>query len=44
LKSKKTTDALAYFEIALKLDPENRFAIEGKKNADTIIKKMVPDD
>ena len=39
LKSKKATDALAYFEIALKLDPENRFAIEGKKNADTIIKK-----
>jgi tetratricopeptide (TPR) repeat protein len=44
LKSKKPTDALAYFEIALKLDPENKFAVEGKKSADTLIKKMAPDD
>lgn len=44
LKSNKATDALAYFEIALKLDPENKFAIEGKKNADTFLKRMVPDD
>lgn len=43
LKSKKTIDALAYFEIALKLDPENRFALEGKKNVHTILKKMAPD-
>ncbi len=43
LKSKKTTDALAYFEIALKLDPENEFALEGKKNLHTILKKMAPD-
>ena len=43
LKSKKTTDALAYFEIALKLDPENKFAQEGKKNAHTLLKKMAPD-
>ncbi len=44
LKSRKATDALAYFEIALKLDPENKPALEGKKHADTFIKKMVPDD
>lgn len=44
LKLNKATDALAYFEIALKLDPENKFAIEGKKHVDTFLKKMVPDD
>ena len=44
LKSKKTTDALAYFEIALKLDPENRLALEGKKNADKVVKKMARDE
>ena len=43
LKSKKAMDALAYFEIALKLDPENKYALEGKKNADIILKDMVPD-
>lgn len=43
LKSKKPADALAYFEIALKLDPENRLAEQGKKNADIIIQKMAPD-
>jgi tetratricopeptide (TPR) repeat protein len=44
LKSKKATDALAYFEIALKLDPENKFAMEGKKFADTVIKEIAPND
>lgn len=44
LKSKKPTDALAYFEIALKLDPENNFAAEGKKSANKLIKKMAQDD
>ncbi len=44
LKSKKATDALAYFEIALKLDPENKFAMEGKKYVDTVIKKIAPND
>ena len=44
LRSRKTTDALAYFEIALRLDPGNKFAIEGKKNASTIINKTAPDD
>lgn len=44
LKSRKATDALAYFEIALKLDPENKLAIEGKKFADIVLKKMAPDE
>ncbi len=44
MRSKKPADALAYFEIALKLDPENKFAEEGKKNADTVIKKTALDD
>ena len=44
LKSKKPADALAYFEIALKLDPENKFAELGKKNADNIIQKTAADD
>ncbi len=44
LKSKKPADALAYFEIALKLDPDNKFAEEGKKNADTVIKRTAPND
>ncbi|HKB86421.1 MAG TPA: tetratricopeptide repeat protein [Ignavibacteriaceae bacterium] len=43
-KSKKPADALAYFEIALKLDPENKFAMEGKKKADTFINKTAPHD
>lgn len=43
LKSRKATDALAYFEIALKLDPENKLALEGKKSADIVLKKMAPD-
>ncbi len=44
LKSKKPADALAYFEIALKLDPENKFAMEGKKTAGTFINKTAPHD
>jgi tetratricopeptide (TPR) repeat protein len=43
LKSRKAMEALAYFEIALKLDPGNKFAVEGKKNAHTVLKKMAPD-
>ncbi len=38
LKVNKPKDALAYFDIALKLDPLNKFAIEGKKNASSVIK------
>lgn len=33
LHSKKTSDALKYFELALKLDPNNKKANEGKKYA-----------
>ncbi len=44
LKSKKPADALAYFEIALKLDPENKFAMDGKKTAGIYINKTAPND
>ncbi len=44
MKSQKPADALAYFEIALTLDPENRLAEQGKKNADNIIQKTAPDE
>ena len=44
LKSKKTKDALVYFDLALKLDPDNKSASEGKKNASTILKNNVVND
>ncbi len=37
LKASKAKDALTYFDVALKLDPENIFAREGKKNASHIL-------
>jgi tetratricopeptide (TPR) repeat protein len=43
LKVKKTKDALAYFNVALKLDPENKSAIEGIQNASDILSGTVPD-
>jgi len=39
LKGNKTKAALDYFDIALKLDPGNKFAIEGKKNASSVLNK-----
>jgi tetratricopeptide (TPR) repeat protein len=33
LKTNKTKNALQYYELALKLDPLNKFAVEGKKKA-----------
>jgi len=44
LKSQKPADALAYFEIALTLDPKNRLAEMGKKNAGNIIHKTASDE
>lgn len=44
LKLKKATDALAYFEIALKLDPENKLALEGKKSTGTFVQKIAADE
>ncbi len=44
LKLKKTKDALAYYDIALKLDPENNFAKEGKKSASSILNNNVVND
>ncbi len=36
-QAKKPKDAIVYFDMALKLDPENKFAITGKKNASTAL-------
>lgn len=44
LKASKTKDALTYFDVALKLDPENIFAKEGKKNASRILNKSKASD
>jgi tetratricopeptide (TPR) repeat protein len=37
LKAKKPKAALDYFELALKIDPDNQAALNGKKNADRIL-------
>jgi len=37
LMVKKAKAALDYFDIAIKLDPQNNFAIEGKKNASSLL-------
>jgi tetratricopeptide (TPR) repeat protein len=42
LKREKAKDALNYYEIALKLDPENNSAAEGMKKADILLKKVLP--
>ena len=44
LKGNKANDALAYFDIALKMDPENKYAIEGKKSASKIVNKKLHTD
>ncbi|MFO7445427.1 MAG: tetratricopeptide repeat protein [Ignavibacteriaceae bacterium] len=43
LKIKKPKDALAYFDVALKLDPQNKTAMQGKQNASNIINGIVND-
>ncbi len=37
LKTNKVKDALQYYELALKIDPLNKFAFEGKKKAASIL-------
>lgn len=44
LKSDKTKDALAYFNTALKLDPENRVALKGKETAEYQLKNNIHSD
>ena len=39
LKAEKPKDALAYYDIAIKLDPKNKKALAGKNKAATILKK-----
>ena len=44
LNAEKTKDALAYFDIAIKLDPENKTALAGKDRAAYILKNIVASD
>ncbi len=39
LKAAKAKDAMNYFDVAIKLDPKNIFAIEGKKSASKLLNK-----
>jgi tetratricopeptide (TPR) repeat protein len=43
LKNKKAEDALMYYDIALKLDPQNLFAAEGKKNVSQLLRNQASD-
>ncbi len=44
LKSQKAKDALAYFDIAIKLDPENQTALTGKNQASLLLNNSVVSD
>ncbi len=44
LKSKKPADALAYYDIAVKLDPNNENAAAGRHKASSILKNNVVSD
>lgn len=44
LRNNKTKDAILYYDTALKIDPHNIFAIEGKKNASSLLKKQGSDE
>ncbi|MHB1686549.1 MAG: tetratricopeptide repeat protein [Ignavibacteriaceae bacterium] len=44
LKSSKPFDALAYFDIAIKLDPENKLAVEGKKSTEQFLNNNAVSD
>jgi tetratricopeptide (TPR) repeat protein len=41
LKAQKTQDALAYYDIAIKLDPENKIALAGKDQASLLLNNHV---
>ncbi|MDR3625268.1 MAG: tetratricopeptide repeat protein [Ignavibacteriaceae bacterium] len=44
LKAQKTQDALAYYDIAIKLDPENKTALAGKTRASSLLNNNVVSD
>jgi tetratricopeptide (TPR) repeat protein len=44
LNASKTKEAISYFDVALKLDPENIFAMKGKENATYILNKNKASD
>jgi len=44
LNAQKTQDALAYYDIAIKLDPENSIALAGKNRASSLLNNNVVSD
>jgi tetratricopeptide (TPR) repeat protein len=44
LRGNKAKDALVYFELALRIDPGNIYAIEGKKSASNIVNNKIQTD
>jgi tetratricopeptide (TPR) repeat protein len=44
LRGNKAKDALLYYDIALKIDPKNQFALEGKKSAANIVNNNLVTD
>jgi tetratricopeptide (TPR) repeat protein len=44
LHGNKANDALVYFDLALKIDPDNKYALEGKKSANNIVKNKTLTD
>jgi tetratricopeptide (TPR) repeat protein len=44
LKAQKTQDALAYYDIAIKLDPENKIALAGKNQVFSLLNNNVVSD
>jgi len=44
LHGNKANDALVYFDLALKIDPNNKYALEGKKSAYNIVKNKLHTD
>jgi tetratricopeptide (TPR) repeat protein len=44
LKGNKAKDALVYYDIALKIDPLNQYALEGKRSAASIVNNNIVTD
>ena len=44
LHGNKANDAIVYFDLALKIDPDNKYALEGKKSACNIVKNKMHSD
>ncbi|MEO8398612.1 MAG: tetratricopeptide repeat protein [Ignavibacteriaceae bacterium] len=44
LRGMKPKEAVNYFDIAIKLDPQNKYAVKGKKDAANLLNKMMVSD